>query len=81
MFPLDCLVIFWHSVYDRELFVIKSLVVNSFNFILITKAAKSFFFSIYRIFRTISIEQATSDSASEQCSLLTSVCFITFGIS
>lgn len=81
VFPLDCLVIFWHSVYDRELFVIKSLVVNSFNFILITKAAKSYFFSIYRICRTITRKQATSDLASKQCSLLTSVCFITFGIS
>lgn len=81
VFPLDCLVIFWHFVYDRELFVIKSLVVNSFNFILITKAANSYFFSIYRICRTITRQQATSDLASKQCSLLTSVCFITFGIS
>lgn len=81
MFPLDCLAVFWHSVYDRELFVIESLVVNSFNFILITKAAKSYFFSIYRICRTITRKQATSDLASKQCSLLTSVRFITFGIS
>lgn len=40
VFQLDCLAIFWHSVYDRQLFVIESLVVHSINFILITKAAK-----------------------------------------
>lgn len=40
VFQLDCIAIFWHPVYDMELFVIESLVVLSINFILITKSAK-----------------------------------------